>query len=109
MNKLLTTLIVFLTMFSSNTYAAWTSQGEVVEVMSHNGAVVLRTKITDSPCGGAGSFWWPTTDDDSKDMLSIALAAMMAGKKVAVVYIEGAANCNYGSSALMTHIRVYNS
>ncbi len=84
--------------------SAWTTEGEVTEVMSHNEKIVIKTTITDGPCPSTSMFYWPTSDSDSKDMLSIALAALMSGKKIKVAYPEGAP-CS-GVGPMITHIRI---
>jgi hypothetical protein len=99
-------ILAFVVLLSLNANADWSaSAGEVTRVYSHNGSHVIRTTITDQVCG-AGNFWWPANDEDAKDMFSIALAALMAGKKIMVVYDTSDLQCNHGNSAKITHMSV---
>lgn len=78
----LLTIFVLLIM-SSGAFAGWTSEyGTIEEVISHNGYHLIKTNIPSVTCGGNGNFWWPANDPDAKDMLAIALAAFMSGKKL---------------------------
>jgi hypothetical protein len=100
------TILAMSLLYSTNSFAGWsTSAGEVTKVYSHDGAHVIRTAITDDVCN-AGSFWWPADDSDANDMFSLALAALMSGKNIQVVYDESDLNCNHGNSAKITHMAV---
>ena len=102
MKKLL--VVAILTMFSSSSFAGWsTTLGEVNRVYSHDGAHVIRTTITDDVCA-PGAFWWPADDSDAKDMFALAMAALMSGKKIQVVYSESNLDCQHGNSAKITHM-----
>jgi len=91
-------------LYSTSSFAGWsTSTGEVTRVYSHNGAHVIRTTITDKVCT-AGSFWWSADDSDAKDMFSLAMAALMSGKKIQVVYADNDLDCRHGNSAKITHM-----
>ncbi len=104
MNK--STALILSILFSLNAYANWSSStGEVINVYSHDGSHVIRTTHTDNICG-VGAFWWPADDPDAKDMFSLALAALMSGKKIAVVYSDTDPDCKYGNSAKITHMRI---
>ena len=85
--------------------AGWSGTGEVTDIYSHNGYHIVDTTIADNPCGRAGRFYWPTSDGDAKDMLSLALAAMMSQKSVSVAYDENGPACNWGG-AISTHFRI---
>jgi len=92
---------------STPVLAQWsTASGEVTSVYSHDGAHVIRTTITDNVCT-PGGFWWPADDSDANDMFSLALAALMAGKKVKVVYDPNNLNCLYGGSTKVTHLVIF--
>lgn len=102
MKNILSVVILFL--FSASAYAGWSaSTGEVSRVYSHNGAHVIRTAITDNVCN-AGAFWWPADDSDAKEMFSLALAALMSGKEINVVYNPNDLDCQHGGSAKITHM-----
>ena len=102
MNKHL--LVLCILFFSTSSNAGWsTSSGEVLQVYSHNGAHVIRTTLTDNVCN-AGAFWWPADDSDAKDMFSLALSALMAGKKIKVVYDPNNLECKHGNSVKITHM-----
>lgn len=100
MNKIVLGLMFLI---ASNVVLAgstWSGRGRVVDVMSHDGAVVLRTEISSSDaCLNGGAFWWSTNDPDSNNMFAIALAALASDMKIAVVYNTSALNCNHGNSA----------
>ena len=87
--------------------AAWSGSGKMNAVYSHNGYIIIDTTITGNGCGDAGKFWWPTSDDDSDEMYSMALAALASQATVNVLYDEAspAANCRW-SGDLMTHMRI---
>jgi hypothetical protein len=80
---------------------AWTSSGKVTEVMSHNGVHIVHTTITDGSCSAPGMFFWPAdeaSEPDAKDMLSIALAALMGDKFIRMAD-TGADDCaSFGAS-----------
>ncbi len=107
MNKFIciaSTIIALL--LSTSSYAGWsTSSGEVTRVYSHNGAHVIRTSLTDNACT-AGHFWWPTDDTDAKDMFSLALSALMSGKKIQVLFDPNSLDCRHGGSAKITHMGI---
>lgn len=90
---------------SSSAIAKWTGSGTINQVYSHNGFHIIQTSIAENPCGTNGKFYWPTSDDDAKDMLSISLAALMAQKKVNVVFDENLPTCLWGGT-LSTHISI---
>ena len=101
-----TILLICLILFTGISHADWsTSSGEVTSVYSHDGAHVIRTTLTDGSCE-AGNYWWPADDPDAKDMFSLALAALMSGKNIAVVYSDANPDCAHGNSAKITHMRI---
>ena len=100
--------LFFLISFAVSSHAGWSAQGEVTRVISHDSAHVLRTTVSDDPCGDSGDFWWLADDLDAKDMLSIALSAFMSGKKIRVVYSDSNPDCQYGGSAKVTHLSIEN-
>ena len=85
--------------------SAWTSSGIVTKLTSHNGIHIAQTTIIDNQCGAAGKFWWPTSDDDAKDMFSLALTSLLSGLNISVVYDENNAECFYGGSKI-THMAI---
>lgn len=86
------------------TLAGWSAlSGEVMTLYSHAGSHVVRTTLSDGPCG-KGSFWWPTDNSDAKDMFALALASLMSGKKIGVVFDESKPDCRHGGSARITHM-----
>ncbi|MDW6003742.1 trifunctional transcriptional regulator/proline dehydrogenase/L-glutamate gamma-semialdehyde dehydrogenase [Vibrio mangrovi] len=92
---------------SQSALAKWSGLGKVVNVYSHNGYNVIDTTIADNPCGISGKFYWPVSDDDAKDMLSLALAALMSQKDVSVVYDETQRDCKWDGVQLATHFRIH--
>ncbi|GEA11700.1 hypothetical protein [Alteromonas sp. KUL49] len=94
-------------LFSSQLFAGWTStDGEVLQVFSHNGFHLVKTNIPASTCSTSGHFWWPADDPDADDMLSIALAAFMSGKKVGFVHNTDTPECLWNNWNKATHIRI---
>lgn len=85
---------------------AWTSLGEVNDVISHNETYVIFTSIPDSSCSNPGAFYFSHTDPDAKDMFTIALAALMSGKKVKAIDSGVASECNGFGAAKLTHLWV---
>ena len=93
MHKILMMFVAIV--FSSNIYAGWSEKGNVLEVFSYKGKHFVQTTITNNPCGVAGKFWWPTTDNsDAKDMLALSLSAFMSGKRIRLIYDEAAPSCS---------------
>lgn len=107
--NILTTII--LSTFTSVSYAGWSGKGNVEVVTSHNGVHLIDTTIADGMCGGEagkGKFYWKAEDADAKDMLALALAAFMGGKKVAVVYNESEAECMMTNFTQASHLSIRN-
>jgi hypothetical protein len=98
-------IFLFLMLMPSLAFA-WSGTGEVTAVYSHNGDHVIRSTITSNACS-SGAFWWPADDADAKDMFSLALAALVSGKKIGVVYNSNAPECRHGSSAKITHMVIH--
>jgi len=97
--------VSFLFFISVNCSAWWTGSGKVEGVYSHNGYHVILTTITDNSCGAAGKFYWPISDPDAKDMLSIALTALTTDKDVRVLYNDSQPTCRW-SGELSTHLLI---
>lgn len=96
--------VILLMLFSKNGFSGWSlSSGVVTRVYSHYGAHVIRTSLTDNVCT-PGGFWWPADSPDAKDMFALATSALLADKKIQVVYNPDALDCQYGGSAKITHM-----
>lgn len=87
--------------------AGWTAFGTVSSVYSHDGYYVVRTSLSDNPCGTPGMFWWPATDSDAKDMFAMAMTALVTDKMIAVVHDASTPNCSWNGQ-LATHIVITN-
>ncbi|WP_444939937.1 hypothetical protein ACJJI3_12535 [Microbulbifer sp. ZKSA004] len=101
-------IVVSVLFLSKNTYAGWTTEGVVEQVISHNGLHLIHTTISDTTCASTGKFWWPADDSDAKDMLSIALAALMSGKKVTLVHDTDTPDCRLDNFNKATHMSIKN-
>jgi hypothetical protein len=99
-------LLLLLIAFSLPTYAGWSKTGSITSITSHNGFHLINSTITDDTCGTAGKFYWPTDDNDAKDMFALALAAYMGGKKVAVVYSAETPECILSAFIKATHLTI---
>lgn len=93
---------------SSLSFASkWSTVGSVNHVLSHDGYHIVITSINEGACDTLGKFYWPTSDADAKDMLSIALTALSTQMKVKFYYSEDVADCKFGNtSALATHMQI---
>jgi len=98
--------LIILLIISPSAFAKWSGQGTIESVYSHNGYHIIHTTISDNTCGSAGKFYWPTSDDDAKDMLSIALTAFTTSKRVSVVYNETTPDCKWGGEK-STHLAIF--
>jgi len=101
-------VLLLLTILPVLTFAGWsTTSGKVTDIYSHDGSVLIKTEVTDGPCGAGGAFWWSTSDDDSPIMLSLALTSFSMGGKVHVVYNPETPSCTGGGAfAKITHLRI---
>ncbi len=90
---------------SFNSYAGWstTMDAKVVKVTAHVDRYIIHTTITDANCNG--KFYWLTTTETSKEMLSMAMMALASQMTVAVVYDENPTSCSWAGD-FMTHISV---
>lgn len=100
-------IFVLLFSCSANAASTWSQWGLVQSIYSHNGFHIVETTVSDNPCSISGKFYWNATDADAKDMLSLAMAAMMAGKQVRLAYDSASPNCNW-NAAEVTHFNVKN-
>jgi len=100
--------LLLLVIFPSICFAGWTEQGEISSIYSHNGFIIIDSSVSSNLCGTNGKFWWPTSDDDSQELLSLALTAFTAGFKVQVVVNDTPAStdCLYGGNK-MTHLKIF--
>ena len=110
MKNLILSSVFILLIFANVESLAGTSwspiAGEVTEVMSHNGYHVIYTTLNDGSCANPGAFYWSIDNPNAQDMFSIALAAMMANKKIMMVDTGASQDCTSYGAAKGTHIRV---
>ncbi len=100
--------IVFVLLLANMSHAGWSASGTVSAVTSHNGFHLIATDIADGMCGQMGKFYWRTDDPDAKDMFSIALAAFISAKSIAVVYNSESAECILTNFTQASHISIKN-
>lgn len=98
-------IFLFLMLIPSLAFA-WSGTGEVTAVYSHAGDHVIRSTIASNACS-SGAFWWPADGADAKDMFSLALTALVSGKKISVVYNSNDSECRHGNSAKISHMVIY--
>ncbi len=84
---------------------SWSGDGQVKAVYSHDGMHVVETTIEEDVCGNNGKFWWPKNDDDSSDMFSISLTALVSGNYVRFAFSSNSELCKFGA-AQATHAMI---
>ena len=113
----MTSLIVLLVAGSVFAGVSWTAYEKIIKVTSHDGYILItmtNEQNLESPCTGVKEdylwFYWPTSDGDSKDMLTLALAALLHGHNVKVHYSTEGGDCLSGIPfAKMTKLTICNS
>ena len=88
----------------------WTSVGQITNIFSHDGLILVITNIQSGPAcadAQAGWFFWPSSTQqfpDHKEMYALALSAMLSGRSVA--FLTDANSCWPGTATRATHAMI---